>query len=105
MYRLFHQKLFGDAVEADEENRIRMDDLEMREDIQKAVSSLWEKIYDNNLEECADIDGYWHDFYELFGFDLPDVDVYKRQVWTYPCSFPNSIVSSIYFFTPENTLK
>ena len=74
MYRLFHQKLFGDAVEADEENRIRMDDLEMREDIQKAVSSLWEKIDDNNLEECADIDGYWHDFYELFGFDLPDVD-------------------------------
>ena len=41
-------------MEADEENRIRMDDLEMREDIQKAVSSLWEKIDDNNLEECAD---------------------------------------------------
>ena len=74
MYRLFHQKLFGGSIQADSENRIRMDDLEMREDIQQKVSSLWEKIHDENLEECADIDGYWHDFYELFGFDLPDVD-------------------------------
>ncbi len=74
MYRLFHQKLFGGSVQADSENRIRMDDLEMQEDIQKKISCLWEKISDENLDECADLDGYWHDFYELFGFDLPGVD-------------------------------
>ena len=79
MYRLFHQKLFDGSVQADSENRIRMDDLEMREDIQQKVSCLWKKINDENLEECADLDGYWHDFYELFGFDLPGVD-YEADV-------------------------
>ncbi len=79
MYRLFHQKLFGGSIQADSENRIRMDDLEMQEDIQQKVSCLWKKINDENLEECADLDGYWHDFYELFGFDLPGVD-YEADV-------------------------
>lgn len=74
MYRLFHQKLYGGEVLVDEEKRIRMDDLEMHPDIQKKVLELWKKINDDNLEECSDIDGYWQDFYELFGFGLPNVD-------------------------------
>ncbi len=74
MYRLFHQKLYGGEVLVDEEKRIRMDDLEMQPDIQKKVLELWKKINDDNLEEYSDIDGYWQDFYELFGFGLPNVD-------------------------------
>lgn len=74
MYRLFHQKLFGESVQVDENNCVRLDDWEMQPDIQQKVLALWNTINDDNLEECSDIDGYWHDFYELFGFGLPDVD-------------------------------
>lgn len=74
MYRLFNQKLFGEATETDSEGRIRLDDLEMREDIQEEVVVLWNRINDDNIESCSDIDGYWEDFNNLFGFDINGVD-------------------------------
>lgn len=74
MYRLFAQKLFGGNIETDSEGRIRLDDLEMTEDIQKTVSELWDKINDENIDSCSDIDGYWEDFNELFGFGISGVD-------------------------------
>ena len=74
MYRLFHDKLYGVAVRTDESGMVRMDDWEMEPEIQAEVSALWEKISTENLTECADIDGYWHDFYRLFGFEAAGVD-------------------------------
>lgn len=75
MYRLFHEKLFnGAAVPVDADNHIRLDDYEMRPEIQAEVTELWAKISDENLNECADLDGYWEDFYELFGFGIAGVD-------------------------------
>jgi enoyl-[acyl-carrier protein] reductase/trans-2-enoyl-CoA reductase (NAD+) len=74
MYRLFNQKLFGENIQTDSEGRIRLDDLEMRDDIQKEVSALWDKINDDNIESCSDIDGYWNDFNKLFGFDVNGID-------------------------------
>lgn len=74
MYRLFHDKLYGASVCTDESGMVRMDDWEMEEDIQKEVSALWENISTETLGECADIDGYWHDFYRLFGFEAAGVD-------------------------------
>lgn len=74
MYRLFAQKLFGGNIETDSEGRIRLDDLEMTEDVQKTVSELWDKINDENIDSCSDIDGYWEDFNELFGFGISGVD-------------------------------
>ncbi|MCH5185111.1 MAG: trans-2-enoyl-CoA reductase family protein [Oscillospiraceae bacterium] len=74
MYRLFNEKLFGGDVPLDSEGRIRMDDWEMREDIQKEVSDAWNKISNDNINEYADIDGYWDDFYKLFGFGAVGVD-------------------------------
>lgn len=74
MYRLFNQKLFGAELELDDEKRIRMDDLEMQFDVQADVDDLWQKINTENLNECADIQGYWKDFYNLFGFDIDGVD-------------------------------
>jgi enoyl-[acyl-carrier protein] reductase/trans-2-enoyl-CoA reductase (NAD+) len=73
MYRLFTEKLCGDAV-TDSEGLIRMDDLEMQSDIQDKVTALWDKISTENIAECADIAGYQHDFNEIFGFDVPGVD-------------------------------
>ena len=74
MYRLMNQKLFnGDAV-TDEENRIRLDDLEMQPAIQAEVQELWASIATDNLDTHADIDGYFSDFYRLFGFGADGVD-------------------------------
>lgn len=74
MYRLFNQKLFNSEVQVDNENRIRLDDLEMQPEIQSAVKALWDEIATDNLSTHADIDGYWNDFYKLFGFNANGVD-------------------------------
>lgn len=80
MYRLFVEKLYaGDKIEVDEQHRIRIDDLEMREDVQQAIQENWEKLSEENLEELADIEGYRSDFLRLFGFGLEDVD-YETDV-------------------------
>ncbi len=79
MYRLFAQKLYAGEPVVDEQGMIRLDDLEMTEDIQTEVSSIWEKLDTENFKEFTDIDGYWSDFYELFGFGLEDVD-YEADV-------------------------
>ena len=79
MYRLFHDKLSGDTPQVDEEGLIRMDDWEMREDIQQEVSVLWKEISTENVEQVADIKGYWEDFYQIFGFSVPGVD-YEQDV-------------------------
>lgn len=79
MYRLFHDKLSWNASETDKEGLIRMDDWEMREDIQQEVSALWKEISTENVEQVADIKGYWEDFYQIFGFSIPGVD-YEQDV-------------------------
>lgn len=75
MYRLFQDKVYGKAgviVEAD--GMVHVDDWEMREDIQKAVMDVWEKIDSDNLLALADTEGYWDDFYHMFGFKVEGVD-------------------------------
>lgn len=74
MQRLFAEKLFGDGVKTDSEGFIRLDDWEMREDIQKKVADIWENISDGNIKEYADMDGYRKDFSMLFGFEAEGVD-------------------------------
>lgn len=79
MYRLFHERLFADPVPVDQEGRIRLDDWEMRPEVQEKVSEIWRELSTENVEQLADIDGYWADFYEMFGFGLPGVD-YEADV-------------------------
>jgi enoyl-[acyl-carrier protein] reductase/trans-2-enoyl-CoA reductase (NAD+) len=74
MYRLFSQKLFGGSVLTDPEGRIRLDDLEMLPDVQDEVTRLWDGLSQENIKDCADLDGYWSDFYALFGFGINGVD-------------------------------
>lgn len=74
MCRLFNDKLYAASVPTDSEDRIRMDDLEMQDNIQTEVKALWDKISTENIGECADIDGYFDDFYKLFGFGADGVD-------------------------------
>ncbi|MEN9909502.1 MAG: hypothetical protein RLZZ540_2651 [Bacteroidota bacterium] len=77
--RLYQQRLFtGAEVLVDEKGRIRIDDWEMREDIQAKVAELWEQAVTENLAEIGDLEGYRKDFYNLFGFDVAGVD-YKAE--------------------------
>ncbi len=73
MYRLFGEK-FGEKLSFDEKGRIRIDDYEMKIDIQQKVLDSFNRINNDNVDELADIDGYWQDFYEMFGFGFSNVD-------------------------------
>ena len=80
MYRLFAEKLYaGGDVPVDEEGRIRMDDWEMQPDVQSEVTELWNALTQENLKDSTDLDGYWSDFYGLFGFGIDGVD-YEADV-------------------------
>ncbi|MBQ7980839.1 MAG: trans-2-enoyl-CoA reductase family protein, partial [Oscillospiraceae bacterium] len=74
MQRMFAEKLYGGEVKTDEEGLIRLDDWEMRDDVQAKVAEAWEKISAENLNELADIEGYNKDFIKLFGFEADGVD-------------------------------
>lgn len=80
MWRLFEAFLYtGKDIPTDSEGRIRIDDLEMRDDIQSDVVTLWQESNTDNLEKISDIKGYRKDFYRLFGFNLDGID-YDKDV-------------------------
>ena len=71
--RLFAMRLAGNP-QPDEDGRIRIDDWEMREDIQAEVAALWEKVSTENLADISDIAGYRAEFLKLFGFGLEGIN-------------------------------
>ena len=73
IYRLFSERLSSDP-QLDSEGRIRIDDWEMRDDIQQSVAEDWEKINTDNLSEISDFEGYQSDFLKLFGFGIPGIN-------------------------------
>jgi enoyl-[acyl-carrier protein] reductase/trans-2-enoyl-CoA reductase (NAD+) len=75
MDRLFRERLYtGGKVPTDAEGRIRVDDWEMRDDVQEAVKRLWPEVTTENLAEKSDGQGYKSDFLRLFGFGYEGVD-------------------------------
>jgi len=77
--RLFQDRLFsGKEVPVDEKGRIRIDDWEMRDDVQQEVEELWNKVTTENLSELGDLEGYKKEFYQLFGFAVEHVDYTKE---------------------------
>ncbi len=73
IYRLFSERLSSDP-QLDSEGRIRIDDWEMRDDIQQSVAEAWEKINTDNLSKISDFEGYQSDFLKLFGFGIPGIN-------------------------------
>jgi len=81
IYRLYNERLYVNGeTPVDSEGRIRIDDLEMRHDIQAEVSKLWEKVSTETLLEVTDIKGYRKDFLQLHGFDVEGIDYGKDVV-------------------------
>ncbi len=73
--RLFQDRLYtGSEVPVDEKGRIRIDDWEMREDVQEKVAKLWLEATTETLPEIGDLAGYRSDFLNLFGFEVAGVD-------------------------------
>lgn len=73
--RLYADRVFtGKEIPLDDKGRIRIDDWEMRDDIQEKIAVLWEKATTENLPEIGDLAGYKQDFLNLFGFGFEGVD-------------------------------
>ena len=75
MYRLLTERLYaGAAVPVDEQGRIRLDDREMRSDVQEEVSRRWDALDAGSLSELARMDLYRQSFLELHGFGISGID-------------------------------
>ena len=73
--RLFQERLYnGTTIPTDEKGRIRIDDWEMRADVQEKVAALWLQATTETLSEIGDLQGYKQDFLNLFGFGFKGVN-------------------------------
>ncbi len=80
MQRLFSTQLYnGSQPKFDSEGRVRIDDWEMRDDVQAEVAKIWPQATTENLEQLTDISGYRAEFLKMFGFGLPGVN-YDAEV-------------------------
>ena len=80
IYRLFSSRLYtGKEIPVDSGGRIRIDELEMRTDVQMEVNRLWQNVTTENIFGISDLKEYHKDFLKLFGFGLPGVD-YNQEV-------------------------
>jgi len=78
--RLFASQMYnGSALAYDKTGRVRLDDREMRPEIQRQIAALWPRITTETLGELTDIQGYRTEFLKLFGFGLAGVD-YEADV-------------------------
>ena len=78
--RLFGDFLYdGRAPSVDQLGRIRLDDREMRADVQEEVGRLMAQVNSQNIESLSDIAGFREEFLRHHGFGRPDVD-YAAQV-------------------------
>lgn len=77
IHRMFTQRLYkedGSAPQVDDKNRLRLDDWELREDIQQHCRNLWPQVTTENLKELTDYVEYKEEFLKLFGFGIDGVD-------------------------------
>ena len=79
MTRLFTDRLGAKKPDTDTQGRIRMDDWELKAEVQKKVMQIWDEVTTENVKELCDLDGYWEDFYKMFGFGIKNVD-YSQDV-------------------------
>lgn len=75
IYRLFSTQMYhGKTPVFDEVGRVRVDDWEMRSEIQAGVVQIWPTVTTENLAELTDIAGYREEFLKLFGFGLKGIN-------------------------------
>jgi enoyl-[acyl-carrier protein] reductase/trans-2-enoyl-CoA reductase (NAD+) len=72
------------TVITDSEGRIRIDDWEMRRDVQQETRAQMAKVTEENIFETTDLAGFKQDFMEIHGFNVEGVD-YEADVDTLLC--------------------
>ena len=81
--RLYRERLYADKKPArtpvDSEGRIRIDDWEMREDVQNRVTQKMKTVTQENVLAETDVEGFRRDFLEAHGFEVAGVD-YEADV-------------------------
>lgn len=87
--RLMADRLYSGNPQLDDGGRIRVDDWEMRDDIQEAVFKSWNIVTNENFGDLADYEGYQAEFLKLFGFGMDGID-YDAETDT--ATAPASIV-------------
>ena len=80
MLRLFTERLYsGRPLALDDQDRIRMDDLEMEAETQAEIAALWDQVTADNLYQITDARGYRDEFFLANGREVPGVD-YRADV-------------------------
>ncbi len=75
MRRMFTDFLCtGSAPLLDDSRRMRLDDREMRPDVQADVAAVWPQVTTENLRQISDFGGFQREFRGLFGFEVEGVD-------------------------------
>jgi enoyl-[acyl-carrier protein] reductase/trans-2-enoyl-CoA reductase (NAD+) len=80
MDRLYRERLFtGKSIPLDSQGRIRIDDWEMRADVQQEIVELWKEVGNKPVTELGDLEGCRNDYLNLYGFGAQGVD-YTQDV-------------------------
>jgi enoyl-[acyl-carrier protein] reductase/trans-2-enoyl-CoA reductase (NAD+) len=77
IYRLLSDRMYrndGTPMPLDEGNRLRLDDWELKEDIQQACRVKWPQITTENIWDETNYQLYKDEFMRLFGFGIEGVD-------------------------------
>ena len=79
LHRLYDECIYSPTPRLDDENRFRVDELELLPEMQAKVEAIWPKVTSDNLHELSDFAGYQTEFLRLFGFGVDGVD-YEKDV-------------------------
>jgi enoyl-[acyl-carrier protein] reductase / trans-2-enoyl-CoA reductase (NAD+) len=75
MQRMFATQLYAPSgPKFDDAGRVRVDDLEMKPEVQAAVARIWPGVTTETLATETDIAGYRSEFLKLFGFGMAGID-------------------------------
>ena len=72
---MFYTKLYVTGEpETDDNHRLRLDDWELRPEVQNACKEIWSKVTNDTIYQVTDYQGYKDEFLRLFGFGISGVD-------------------------------
>ena len=75
MQRMFATQVYAPGgPKFDDAGRVRVDDLEMKPDVQASVAQIWPGVTTETLATETDIAGYRSEFLKLFGFGMAGID-------------------------------
>ena len=72
--RLFEECIYAENPRIDDEQRFRVDELELKPELQAQVEAIWPQVTTENLHDLSDFAAYQSEFLRLFGFGIDGVD-------------------------------